>query len=74
MRSEAGTIEGEDQGAVAGITPGGLPMTVRKLLAKRCLHQLTEQWHVVQGTASGFQAGGLEIQRMRGGRGCVRQR
>ena len=73
MRPEAGTIEGEDQGAVAGITSGGLPMTVGELLAKRCLHQLAEQWHVFQGSASGFQARGLEIQRMRGGRGCVRQ-
>lgn len=74
MRPEAGTIHGEDQGAMAGITSGGLPMAVGQLLAKRCLHQLVEQWHVFQGTASGFQAGGLEIQRMRGGRCCVRQR
>ena len=73
MRPEAGKLESEDQGAVAGITIGGLPMTVGELLAKRCLHQLAEQRQVLQGSTSGFQAGGLEIQRMRGGGGCVRQ-
>ena len=73
MRPEAGKLESEDQGAVAGITIGGLPMTVGELLAKRCLHQLEEQRHVFQGSAPGFQAGGLKAQSIGGGCGCFRQ-
>ena len=55
---------------MASITASGLPMTIGELFAQRCFYQLAEQWHVLQGSASGLQAGGLEIQSVRGGHGC----